>query len=354
MDKAQQLSNLVKNIAIGSEAVAAGIATNETLSGGPPSTDLTYVLPEARSAIVFAVPLDQDAIESFLKKEDMAAANNDNRRKNVLASGIALTLSDFLEMKGFKSVPVTANAVYRKDTERGPYDEKPPISHRYLAVRSGLGHFGLSGNVITKEYGAAVLFASVVTEAELVPTDPLPPQDSYCDKCKLCMAGCASGLMSPDEETTVTLGGVDFFYAKRRTYNRCDYVCGGFSGLHQSGKWSTWSPARFPIPEHDDEFRGALIKAAGPYVGRPKIDYGLYHPLVPGDLLEFTCGHCQFICHPDKEVRQERFNMLVNSGVVVQNEDGSREAVSPEEAQKRLAAMSPERRALYMDEPEVT
>jgi len=250
-------------------------------------------------------------------------------------------------MKGFKSVPMIANAVYRKDTPRGPFDEKPPISHRYLAVRSGLGHFGLSGNVIMKTYGATVLFASVVTEAELIPTDPLPPEDSYCDQCRLCMSGCASGLMSQDEETTVTLGGVDFSYAKRRSYNRCDYVCGGFSGLHKSGKWSTWSPARFPIPENDDEFLGALINAAKPYVDRPKTNYGLYHPLVPGDLLEFTCGHCQFICHPDKDVRQERFKMLANSGVVVQNEDGSLEAVSPEEAKKRLAAASPERRALY-------
>ena len=68
---------------------------------------------------------------------------------------------------------------------------------------------------------------------------------------------------------------------------------------------------------------------------------------MPGDLLEFTCGHCQFICHPEKEVRQKRFEMLSSSGVVVQKEDGSREAVSPEEARKRLAAMSPERRALY-------
>ncbi|MBW2141811.1 MAG: epoxyqueuosine reductase [Deltaproteobacteria bacterium] len=198
----------MKNIARGSEAVAVGIATTETLEGGPPSTDLTYILPEARSAIVFALPLDQDAIERFLKKEDMASANNDNRRVNVMASGIALTLSDFLMMKGFKSVPMIANAVYRKDTPRGPFDEKPPISHRYLAVRSGLGHFGLSGNVIMKTYGATVLFASVVTEAELIPTDPLPPEDSYCDQCRLCMSGCASGLMSQDEETTVTLGTV--------------------------------------------------------------------------------------------------------------------------------------------------
>lgn len=347
MNKAQQLSELVKDIARNSEAVAVGIATTESLRGGPPSTDLTYVLPEARSAIVFALPLDQGAIERFLKKEDMASANIDNRRVNVMATGIALTLSDFLAMKGFRSVPITANAVYRQDTPRGPFDMAPPISHRYLAVRSGLGHFGFSGNVITKEYGAAVLFGSVVTAAELIPTDPLPPEESYCDKCHLCMAACASGLMSPDEDAVVTMGGVEFSYAKRRTYGRCNYVCGGFTGLHQSGQWSTWSPARFPIPENDDEFQAALIGAAGPYFMRPKINYGLYHPMVPGDLLEFTCGHCQFICNPDKKVRQERFKMLTNSGVVVQNDDGSLEAVSPEEAKKRLAVMSPERRTLY-------
>jgi hypothetical protein len=39
--------------------------------------------------------------------------------------------------------------------------------------------------------------------------------------------------------------------------------------------------------------------------------------------------------------------MLVESGVVVQNPDGTLEAVSPEEAKKRIAAMDPATRALY-------
>jgi len=38
---------------------------------------------------------------------------------------------------------------------------------------------------------------------------------------------------------------------------------------------------------------------------------------------------------------------VINSGVVMQNPDGSLEAVSPDEAEKLLAAMSPEVRALY-------
>ncbi len=348
----EKLTRTVKNLILHSGAVAFGIATRETLEGGPPSTDLTYVLPEARSAVVFALPLDQAAIERFLKKEDMASASIDNRRVNNMASGLALELSEFLMMKGHKSVPLVANSTYRQDTPNGPFDDKPPVSHRYLAVRAGIGHFGKSGNVIMAKYGAAFILASVVTTAELPPTDPLPAGESYCDGCRLCMAACASGLMSADEETTVSLGGVDFSYSKRRSYNRCEYVCGGFTGLHQSGKWSTWSPGRFPIPEKDEEFLGALKKAAPAYRHRKKTDYGFYHALAPGSLLEFTCGHCQFVCHPDKQVRQERYKMIINSGVVIQEPDGTLRAVRPEEAEKHLARMSPEQRALY-EEPAV-
>jgi len=39
--------------------------------------------------------------------------------------------------------------------------------------------------------------------------------------------------------------------------------------------------------------------------------------------------------------------MLVESGVIVQNPDGSLEAVTPEESKKRIAEMDPDIRALY-------
>ena len=41
-------------------ACAVGVATVESLAGGPPSTELTYVLHKARSAISFAVSLNQE------------------------------------------------------------------------------------------------------------------------------------------------------------------------------------------------------------------------------------------------------------------------------------------------------
>jgi len=176
-----ELSRTIREMAECLGAVATGIATTKTLEGGPPSADLTYVLPDARAALCFALAVDQDLIEPYLKKEDHGSLELNYIRTGTLASGISLEVSRFLEQKGYTSVPLAANLVYRKDTKHGPYDEKPPIAHTYLAVRSGVGHFGLSGNVLRVNEGAAIILGSVVTEADLVPTVPLSEEQNYCD-----------------------------------------------------------------------------------------------------------------------------------------------------------------------------
>jgi epoxyqueuosine reductase len=347
MPETNRLTRTIKDFLTTSGAVAVGITTTEDLAGGPPSSDLSYVLPEAKSAVSFALPLDQAAIETFLSKKDFHSHNRDNRLTNTLATGLATELAVFLDLCGHKSVAVPSNFSYRKDTPNGAYDEIPTISHRYLAVRSGVGHFGLSGNVIHKDIGAAIILGSVVTEADLLPTAPLPAEDNYCDRCRLCMSACASGMMNEKKDVTVTLGGLDFSYSKRRTHHRCDYVCGGFAGLSASGRWSTFSPARFPIPEKDDEFLMAILNAADAYKNRKKPFRGFFHGLMPGKELSLTCGHCQLICHPDKAVRKKRFKMITESGCVVQHADGSLEALTPEAAAEHVANLDQETRALY-------
>ncbi len=61
----EDLNHLVKDLTLNAGAIDVGIVTTDTLEGGPPSTDLSYVLPGARSAVVFALPLDQEKIEKF-------------------------------------------------------------------------------------------------------------------------------------------------------------------------------------------------------------------------------------------------------------------------------------------------
>ena len=108
------------------------------------------------------------------------------------------------------------------------------------------------------------------------------------------------------------------------------------------------SPGRFEVPENDEDFTPALSHALRASAPRPEIEGGFHHPVMPGGRkLNMTCGNCQLVCHPDREERKRRYKLLIKSGVVVQNEDGSLEAVSREIADKHLREMSAEQRATY-------
>ena len=82
--------------------MSVGFATKEMLKGGPPTTDMTYILPEAETAICFAVPLDQSKIKPYLAKElprgrfDHIIDNGDAYLK---AYKYARKAADFLEEK---------------------------------------------------------------------------------------------------------------------------------------------------------------------------------------------------------------------------------------------------------------
>ena len=356
MDSAA-LTAKAKEIATDYGACAVGVTTVETLAGGPPSTDLEYVLPGARSAVTFALPLDQEKIEDFIGKRDRKAHQQDYSRTNTMATGIAAQIAAYIAHFGHDSVGVLSNEVYRNDEEYQTRHMRPDISHRLLAVRGGVGWFGFSGNVLTPDFGAMVSLATAVTTAELEPTEPLPAAENFC-KCEEmeCVSACPAAFLHEGKKdmASVTMGGVEFTYAKRRNYNRCGFVCAGYSGLHPSGKWSTWAPGRFPIPKKDENLRDVVVDAVQAWSRQPKLEGGVLHqPLVyaaTGKDVNLTCGSCMLVCAPTSEERQRRLKTLQTSGVVVQNPDGSIDVTSPEEAKQRLAEMEPERRALY--EPE--
>ena len=103
------------------------------------------MLEGARSAITFALPLNQELFEPFLSKKDRLSHERDNMAVNARASGIALQLSMWLRQKGRAAAPVAANEVYRSEVKGGLLAMAPDVSHRYLAVRGGVGWFGYSG-----------------------------------------------------------------------------------------------------------------------------------------------------------------------------------------------------------------
>jgi len=59
----ENLRETVLDQALLGGACAVGIATTESLEGGPESTDIVQLLPGARSAISFAYTLDTGPID---------------------------------------------------------------------------------------------------------------------------------------------------------------------------------------------------------------------------------------------------------------------------------------------------
>ncbi|MGQ9722404.1 MAG: epoxyqueuosine reductase, partial [Candidatus Jordarchaeum sp.] len=286
----------------------------------------------------------------FLSKKDFLGHERDRFELDIKSSKISKELANWLENKGIPSKRVYSNNNYRKELPNWQLEMLPVLSHRYIAVRSGVGSFGWSGNVGIKGYGATIQLGTVVTTAELEPTEPIPPEESFCNKCKLCVSACTAGMFDKEKETSVTMGGYTFSYGARKNIMRCQLVCGGFTGLNKSGKWSTWSPGRFHIPEDEKELASVLFRAIFQYKEWPERTDGkpgFENPAAPGLNLRLTCGMCQNICWGNPEDTKENYRLLTNSGCVLQRKNGDIIILPPDKAQKVFNEFPDEHKRKY-------
>jgi len=341
------LNQLIEEFLLENGAVKVRFANRESLAGGPPSADLTYQIEGARSAVSFALPLDRDRARRYLAKEEYHEEQID---VSIQSSKFSKACAQLIEKEGYASAMVHGNNKYRTELIGKELNLLPDISHRYVAVASGLGSFGWSGNVGIKGYGTAIILGTVVTTADLAPTDPIPEEESFCDQCKICVSSCVGNMFSKTETQSVTLGGRTFTYARRIDTNRCNLVCGGFTGLHKDGKWSTWSAGRFQVPEKPEETIELLVKAFVQSSKRPAMPgEGGFTPSVGGKTnVRLTCGNCNYICFGDRDETRENYRLLTSSGCVIQLENGEKVVLPPEEALEAFKKMPPEHQALYL------
>ena len=319
----------------------------------------------------FAVSLDRNVIRAFLRKDLPNGCKDhekDNVETNIKAYRLAISTSKLLKEKGFEAVAVFPNFKYREELPGWELNMYPELALRYIAMRSGTGAVGWSGNIGLKGYGAAIILGALVTSAKLKPTDPIPLEESFCNKCKLCTKVCAFRMFSYEEEDAITLGGYNFKFSKRINVARCQIICGGLSGLDKNRNWSTWSPGRYAYPASDQEVMRTLSIAVNNFLKWPEIkihesfdttqfenDKEIMEALGENkdkmmkmiQDVKLTCGNCQLICWGDPKETKENYRLLTNSGCVIQNEDGEIEILSPMEAEKAFVAMDRKHQKLY-------
>ncbi len=373
-----ELKSKVKQMALDAEAKLVGVGNQERLKDAPPSGDMTFLLQGAQSCIIWAFPYSFEALKAYFSKKERMSIKQEMYQSYSTSWQLAQEIADFIEKNSqYKAYAMIPNGRYRKglgidaDSLTGKLRMRfarpilrlgigrnivskglakffgkqmiyPEFSLRYGAVAAGLGHLGWSGNLVTKDFGGALILGGVLTTAPLEP-DPIA-EENNCNKCKLCVRVCNSGFFSlKEEEEPVIIGEQREIFSKRKMWGRCGIGCGGLTGLSADGEWSTWSPNHISLANvsekeyENQEYRIDLMKQL------------LYSKEIPAEIRKFNrhliieyskgglfknvgkrslentnprCGFCSMICVADFDKRKELYDLLKKSGKMFVDQEG--------------------------------
>jgi len=90
-------------------------------------------------------------------------------------------LSREIEKMGYQALPFPASQLIDWKNQKGH------ISHKHMALISGLGWIGRNNLLVHPKYGAYVRYNTVLTDMPLIPDKPL---DQDCGKCRACIERC--------------------------------------------------------------------------------------------------------------------------------------------------------------------
>lgn len=120
-----------------------------------------------------------------------------------------LKIANYIESKGFIALPqrrhqqimaeenstnpeVAYDAIYRNKTAENQ------MNFTDTAVKCGIGEKGLSGAVLTKDFGPMIRYCFILTDAVIEPDEI--KELSLCDKCGKCIKACPGNAISENGE----------------------------------------------------------------------------------------------------------------------------------------------------------
>lgn len=172
-------------------AADVGFVEIERDSLGEHRDKILSIFPETKSIISFVVRMNRENVRNPAR----SLANSAFHHANVDATEVGLSITQWLEDQGIRALNV--NVGFPMEAENFPNKQAWTISHKPLAVAAGLGRMGLHRNVIHPKFGNFILLGSILTDARL--DEYTHPIDyNPCLDCKLCVAACPVGAISPD------------------------------------------------------------------------------------------------------------------------------------------------------------
>jgi epoxyqueuosine reductase QueG len=147
--------------------------------------DLHEIDSEARDGFPFGISIAialNPKVMSSIKEGPTAAYHAEYKKLNDLLDNLGQATAQFLIGKGYKAK--ARPATFSED--KATLSAKLP--HKTVATRAGLGWIGKCALLITKKYGSAVRFTTVLTDAPLAAGQPV--NASLCAHCTRCVDAC--------------------------------------------------------------------------------------------------------------------------------------------------------------------
>lgn len=173
--------------------------------------DILRAFPRTQTLVSFVVRLNREPIRSPAR----SVANLEFHRTGDRVNEVARSVVRALEDRGIAALNPAMGFPMEMDQFPG---KVWVVSHKPVAVAAGLGMMGIHHNVIHQEFGNFILLGTVLIDAEVSEYNQ-PIDYNPCLECKLCVAACPVGAISPEG---------DFNFSACYSHNYREFM-GGFT-----------------------------------------------------------------------------------------------------------------------------
>lgn len=288
MDSNKNILEKIRALPVLSQVNKIGIVSVETVEKIPNSLNLREILPGAKSVVVLLAHILDEVVKQAGKPPSESGVSYTFLRYQTIREMIwaADDLGRWLSLKGERSIPLVDLSKKSFPTSGGTPDLRV---NSPFAVAAGLGELGLSGLLLTPEYGPRQRFCFLLTTAQLPETVYNGP--ALCTKCGKCADACPVQALDTEKLEKISIGNKEYLqYARQET--RCRWAR-SLGMVSEAGNFSIgWKDPKLPIPDKLSE-----KEAEKALQHKDPIQVKLYHNPLQFDII---IERCLQICHVGK------------------------------------------------------